>query len=235
MTIPQLELTDTLISSVGERVLPVTLEYAKQHIRALGTADDALTEIRIMAAAAYFEEQTGRPCLTQTRQAGLGIFPYIGATGSDARIELPHPPLQGVTSVEYIDSDGALQSFEGGSPTAPYWRAVTYGGPYGRRGFVEPLYGLSWPTPRCETDSVRITYTCGYGDTAAEVPPLVRGILCYLVAHFDQFPSATQIGSVETLPYGVQMMMDAFKYSAFPSQVLREYGAWLRTSAWWRP
>lgn len=225
-----LTLSDSLISTVAggsPAVQALTLAYAKLHIRALGTADDTLIAMWIDAAASYFAEQTGRPPLWETRQAGLDAFPFVGACGSDARIELPHPPLQSVTSVQYIDGGGILQSFDdGGSPATPFWRAVTYDGPYARRGFVEPIYGKTWPTARCETDAVRIVYTGGYGDTAADVPALVRGILCYLVAHFDTFRSAVheaRRGQVLELPYGVQMMMDGFKYSALPSQVLREH------------
>jgi uncharacterized phiE125 gp8 family phage protein len=226
--IPQLRMSDTLVSSVetgSPAVSALTLAYAKLHIRALGTADDTLTAVRINAAASYFSEQTGRPILTETRQAGLDAFPFVGATGNAARIELPHPILQGVTSVKYIDANGVLQSFTGGSPVAPLWRAVTYAGPYGGRGYVEPLYGQSWPIARCETDSVRILYTCGYGSTPESVPALVRGVLCYLIAHFDTFPSATQEASVSELPLGLTQMMNAFKYSAYPSQVLREVGS----------
>ena len=231
--IPQLTLSDTLISTAVGQAL--TLDYAKQHIRALGDADDALIAVYIDAAASYFMEQTGRALLTETRQAGLAAFPFIGSSGSAARIELPHPPLIDVTSVSYIDADGVLQSFDdGGSPATPYWRAVPYAGPYARRGFVEPNYGLTWPTARAETDAVRILYTCGYGDTADHVPPLVRGILCYLVSHFDTFRSAGAERAVSEVPYGVGMMLDGFKYSAYPSQVLREYVNYLQPSTWWR-
>ena len=228
--ISQMTLSDTLVSSIetgSPAVSALTLAYAKLHIRALGTADDLLTAVRINAASSYFAEQTGRPPLTETRVAGLSAFPFLGSSGDLARIELPHPPLQRVRSVEYIDANGVLRSFDdGASPATPLWRAVTYAGPYARRGFVEPLYGGTWPIARCETDSVRITYDCGYGDTPEDVPALVRGILCYLVSHFDTYPSATQDGSVQALPLGVQQMMDAFKYSAYPSQVLRQQGLW---------
>ena len=79
---------------------------------------------------------------------------------------------------------------------------------------------------------MRIRYTCGYGETPDEIPALVRGILCYLVAHFDTFPSATQEGTVNALPLGLQAMMDGFKYSALPSQVLRQYG-YGAGATWW--
>ncbi len=225
---PEIVLTDTLISAVSDgspSVLPITLDYTKLHIRALGTTDDALINVWIMAAASYFTEQTGRPCLTETHEVSCDRFPFFGGSGSAQRIEMPHPPLQAVVSVSYIDSDGVLQSYDdGGSPPVPSWTTSAPAGPYARRGFVEPKFGLTWPTARVETGSVRIRYTCGYGDDPHHVPTLVRGILCYLVAHFDTFRSAVheaRRGQVLELPYGVQMMMDGFKYSALPSQVLR--------------
>lgn len=224
--IPQLTITDSFISSINDSspsVSALTLAYAKEHIRALGTVDDTLIQVYINAAASYFEEQTGRQLLTATREAWLNAFPFIGATGGYARIELPKPPLQGVTSVKYIGSDGTLQSFQGGSPLANLFTVNAPAGPYAVRGFVEPLYGGVWPIARAETGAVRIRYTCGYGNTMTSIPPLVRGILCFLVGHFDTYRSATQAEAVAAIPLGVKDMMDGFRYTALPSQVLREY------------
>lgn len=222
----ELRITDTLISTVASAspaVLPITLSYAKEHIRALGTADDTLTTIRILAAASYFEEQTGRQLLTATREAWLDAFPFIGASGGCARIELPKPPLQSVVSVTYIDSDGTLQSFRGGSPEADLFTISKPAGPYAARGWVEPLYGGRWPTARAQTGAVRVQYTCGYGDTHAAIPELVKGILCYLVGVFDQYPVPVQPGGLEDMPFGIRVMLEGFKYSALPSQLLRTY------------
>lgn len=226
----ELSITDTRISGIADgspAVQPITLAYAKQHIRSLGTTDDTLIAVYIDAAASYFMEQTGRPLLTETREAWLDAFPFIGASGANARIELPHPVLQSVVSVKYINSSGVLTSFTGGSPVANLYRVSAPTGDYARRGYVEPLYGGTWPIARAETGAVRIQYTCGYGNTAAAIPALVRGILCYLVGHFDTFRSAVaeaRNGNILELPMGVQVMMDAFKKSALSSQVLRQYG-----------
>lgn len=220
----ELFLTDTLISTVAggsPAVQALTLAYAKLHIRALGSTDDALLSVYIDAAASYFEEQTGRQLLTATREVWLDAFPFVGASGSGARIELPHPPLQSVVSVKYIDSSGVLQTY-GGSPAT--FRTSAPVGDYAHRGFVEPTSGSVWPIARCETGAVRIQYTCGYGNTADDMPSLVRGVLCYLVAHFDTYRTPVQEtirGQILEVPYGVQMMLDGFKFSASPSQVLR--------------
>jgi len=219
-----LSLTDTLISTVAggsPAVQALTLAYTKLHIRSLGTADDALISVYIDAAASYFESQTGRQLLTATREAWIDAFPFLGSSGNCARIQLPHPPLQSVVSIAYVDGSGVVQTL-GGSPTVVKVSAPQ--GPYAARGWVEPLSGGVWPIARAETGAVRIRYTCGYGNTPASIPPLARGVLCYLVAHFDTFRGAVheaRRGEVLELPYGVQMMIDGFKLSALPTQVLR--------------
>lgn len=225
-------LTDSLISSMADASPPVsalTLAYAKQHIRALNAADDALTAVRIDAAAQYFESQTGRQLLTATREVWLDAFPFLGASGGDARIELPHPPLLSVVSVKSVDGNGVLQSFTGGSPVTNLFSVSAPVGPYAPRGWVEPKYGTAWPIARAETGAVRIRYTCGYGNTPDDIPALARGVLCFLVAHFDTFPSAVheaRNGQVLELPYGVRQMLDGFTYSALPTQVLRPSQGW---------
>lgn len=220
----ELTITDSVISAPATSAL--TLAYAKEHLRALGSTDDALVAVWIEAATSYFEEQTGRQVITATREAWLDAFPFVGASGIDARIELPHPPLQAVESVLYINADGDLTNFDDGtSPSINLWTSSATAGPYASRGCVEPICGQTWPIARYETGAVRIRYTCGYGPDETDVPELVRGILCYLVAHFDTFRSAVheaRRGQVLELPYGVQAMLDGFKYSALPSQVLRE-------------
>jgi len=117
-------------------------------------------------------------------------------SGADAGIELPHPPLQSVVDVYYVNESGNTVSFnDGASPAADLFTISAPVGPYCRRGWVLPNYGQMWPTARVQRGAVRIRYTCGYGDTAEDMPALVRGILCFLVAHFDTFPSATQAGT----------------------------------------
>ena len=114
-----LDITDTLVSALEGAL---DLDYAKNHIRSLTDADDNLIAIWIEAATSYFFEQTGRSPLTQTRIALLDQFPFYGVSASCARIELPHPPLQSVTNVQYLDANGVLRSFnDGGSPLTNYF------------------------------------------------------------------------------------------------------------------
>lgn len=220
---------DSFVSSVGSgspAYQAVTLDYVQQHVRALGQTDADLLSVYIDAATSYFFEQTSRSPLTQTRMLLLDCFPFVGASGAAARIELPHPPLQKVLSIRYPDSTGTMQSFVGGSPSANLFTYTAPVGDYATCGSVEPIYGQPWPQARWQTGGVQITYTCGYGDTPGAVPALVRGIICLLVAHFDTFRSAVheaRKGQVLELPYGVEYMLNGFKYSAKSAQLLRWY------------
>lgn len=219
-----IDLVDTLITEPA--VPPMTVAYAKKHIKSLSAAEDVLIATWILAAAQYFEEQTGRQIITATWEAWMDEFPldvgsvYPYGLSKYRRIELPHPPLQDVVSVSYINGDGTLVTYsDGGSPDAPLYAVKAPQGPYAARGWIEPISGNIWPIARPESGAVRIQYHCGYGDDDTFVPPLVTGILCYLVAHFDQFRSAVheaRRGQVLELPYGVQMMLSGFKYSALP-------------------
>lgn len=213
-----IELVHSLITSPAQPAM--TVDHARRHIKALTISDDVLIRGWIEAARHYFEEQTGRQIITATHEVWLDAFPCGG------RIELPHPPLQSVVSVLYVDSTGALASFsDGGSPDVPSYAVKAPQGPYAQRGWIEPLYGTAWPTARCESGAVRIQYTSGYGDTPEDVPELVTAILCFLVAHFDRFRGAVedQTRGLIPVPYGVQMMLDGFKYSALSTQQLRSF------------
>ncbi len=223
-------------------VPPMTVGYARRHIRSLTATEDGLIATWIQAAAQYFEGMTGRQIITATRESWMDAFPgYLGIGpadiiplgafwpqwGTTTRIELPRPPLQSVISVTYVDGTGVVQTVDdGGSPATPTYLVKAPQGPYARRGWIEPKVGTSWPLARYEGGAVRIQYICGYGDTVETVPALVTGILCYLVAHYDQHREAVHESrwAIE-VPYGVQAMIEEFKYSAMPSHVART-GLW---------
>lgn len=213
---------DTVITAPVQP--PMRIEYAKRHIRTLSNAEDVLIAAWINAAAQFFEEQTGRQLITATRELWLDRFPcevvYPFGTITGRRIELPYPPLQSVTSVQYVSSDGTVQDFtDGGSPESNLWTAKTPAGPYAERGWIEPTYGASWPIAREESGAVRIRYVCGYGDTDSDVPDLVIGALAFLVGNFDQNRSAEAFRTgFGELPMNIEAILQPFKYSAYPRE-----------------
>lgn len=221
----EIRVSDTVITDAVEP--PMSVAYAKKHIKSFSGAEDLLVANWIRGAASYFTEQTGRPIINETRERWLDRFPcdtmYPLGTITGRRIELPAPPLVSVVSVKYIDATGTLQDFvDTGSPASPLYAVKAPQGAYATRGWIEPIYGQTWPIAREESGAVRLQYTCGYGTTQDDVPELILGLLCYLIGNFDQFRSATtndaSRATVIEVPLGLRMFLDGFKYSAYPRE-----------------
>lgn len=137
---------------------PLTLADAKLQTHVDGTAEDDLITSFIASARSEAETRTGRALITQTWTLYLDHFPESG------EIDLPRPPLQSVTSVQYIDTDGVLTTLA----TSEY--TVDTSGELGR---VHLAYDKSWPDVRIERNAVRVEYVAGYG-AASDVPEDIR-------------------------------------------------------------
>lgn len=197
---------DTLIT--GPTLEPLDLDEVKKHLRFSPTSEDTLLDTWISAARQYFEEQTGRQLLTATWERRLDAFP-VGL------IELPHPPLQDVVSVTYLDDNGDTQTLDDDA-----YVVTTPAGPQATRGFLEPAMGTSWPSAGTTRGTVRVRYTAGYGDHPGDVPELVKGVLGLLVGHFHRWRAEvheTRQGTqISRLPFGVPELIAGFKYTALP-------------------
>lgn len=93
-------MTYKLITPPSEE--PLTLTEVKLHLRVENTDDNALITALIVAAREQAESITARALCTQTWELVLDAFPEACV--------LRHSPVQSVTSVDYIDTDGASQS-----------------------------------------------------------------------------------------------------------------------------
>ena len=203
--------TSCVVPNTG---LPISVEYARTHLRGIVGLEDNLIEGWIRAAGQMFEEHTGRPLLTATFETWLDGFP------AQTKIELPRAPLVEVESVTYVSADGTVLSVtDGASPETDLWQSRTPEGVYAPPGWVELISGNVWPVARSEAGAVRVRYTAGYGETEDEVPAAVKAVLLLLVGMFDQFRSQMHEGNVDQLPYGVDQMLFAFKWSAVPTTV----------------
>ena len=200
--------------------LPVSLDSLKLQMRShVGTADDTLLTDWVNAAVDDFQEATGQQIMLARREYWLDAFPC------QRKIELPFPKLVDVESVMYLDADGNLVSFgDGNSPETVYWQAKYPDGVPATRGWVEPKYGYDWPTARCESAAVRITFTCGYAATQADVPGLIASALRFDVTNWNRFRGGSMAGNaVVDMPPGITFIRDKFKYAALQTIVPRRY------------
>lgn len=121
-------------------VEPLSLAEAKQHLR-VEDDDPYLTYLAgyITAARQTVEEYLNASVANQTRVHRLDAFP-AGA------IVLPNGPVISVTSIAYVDVNGANQT------VAAHLRLFDT---------ITPVYGAVWPSTRDQLGAVTITYQAG--------------------------------------------------------------------------
>lgn len=133
---------------------PVTLATAKLHLRVDVADDDAYITTLIVAARTACEERLERSLITTGWTLTLDAFPE--------EISLPSGPVISVTSLQYLDTNGATQTLAG---------SLLVG------DVIYPAYATAWPDTREQANAVTVVYTAGYG-AAADVPaPIVQWIL----------------------------------------------------------
>lgn len=168
---------------------PCTLAEAKQWARVNTADDDSLVSDIIQATRELIEgPELKRALMLQQKTMYFMAFPWTGYYSLAIRgmglnpwwfpyqqgvIQLPYPVLQSVDSIQYLDTNGDLQTL----PSSDYV-ATTNATP----GRIQPAYGTIWPIARPQIDSVRITFTCGYGALESDVPASVRLALRSVVA-----------------------------------------------------
>lgn len=140
--------------------MAVTLEAARDHARANGTARDAEITIAVEALTADAEHLTGRAIINRTYEVTLPAFP--------CRVRLPAAPVIAVQSVKYFDADGVERTL------APSGYLVDLGG----LGFIDPAPGTSWPATQAQrSNAVTVIVECGYGADHTSTPPAFKGYI----------------------------------------------------------
>ena len=130
------------------------------------TADPLLT-VLIKSARAAAELELHRYLVTQTLDAYFDNFPkYPNERFSEfqTRYEIRLPPIQSVTSITYIDTDGVSTVL-----AADQYLVDAKSEP----ARIAPAYGVSWPSTRVQNNAVVIRFVAGYG-AASAVPACIR-------------------------------------------------------------
>jgi uncharacterized phiE125 gp8 family phage protein len=142
------------------------LNEVKAHLRIFGTDDDSHLDRLIVAAEQWCEAETGRAITTQTWAFALDCFPC-------GEITLPRPRLASITSIQYVDTNGATQTL-----AAPDYQVDAFSEP----ARIMPAYGKAWPATREVYNAVTITAVCGYGN-AATVPQALKQAMLLMMGH----------------------------------------------------
>lgn len=135
-------MTDILVAP--PTVEPLTLAEAKAHLRKTGSDEDAQITNWIAEAREQVEDLCDLAIVLQTRRLWLDRLP--------AQIDILRKPLRAVQSIQYLDSNGTLQTL-----AASQYRLDKASHPVR----ITPAYNVTWPTTYPVTNAVRVTYTAG--------------------------------------------------------------------------
>lgn len=194
-------------------VEPITVDELKAHLRiADHDADNAILTAIISAAREYVEIRLDRQLVTATWKLWLDRFPgayseYAApVTWRSGVIRVPRPPLQSVTTLEYVDTDGALQTLA----TSEY-QVSTSRSP----GRIAPARFKVWPvTDPLTMDAVRVTFVAGYG-LAASVPPRSIQAIKLLAGHlYENREDSTEM-ALSRIPCGLEAFLRTLSYGEY--------------------
>jgi Phage gp6-like head-tail connector protein len=205
-------------------VEPVSLTEAKLHARVEYPDDDALISSLITSARRYCETALRGALITQTwalmldsfpsaggyynraireiwpslggLPSGLGFYPGL-VPNSTGVIDIPLPPLHSITSVNYYDFAGVLQ-------TVP---SSTYNVSLGTPGRIQPAYSKVWPISRPTIDCVQITFVCGQGNDGTAVSENVKTAIKMMVAAWYEQREAFAQGQFAPVPMCVDALL----------------------------
>lgn len=172
---------------------PVTLAQAKTQLTldaATFTVDDAFIAGLISQARAKCETLLNQAFLTQTVTLFLDEFPLgggyysrqirrIGPTSpfwlpsSTFPIQLPMPPVQSITSVQFYDYLNNLNTV---SPSIYIFEQ-------GKPARIAPKFGQTWPVAQPRIDGIQITYVVGYGSTVQALAFDVLSVLTQAILY----------------------------------------------------
>ena len=164
------------------------------------TDEDTAIEFLITTAREYCENYTRRALATQTIEAYLPTFPHCD------RFELPHPPLQSVTSVKYKDSTGTETTMVVGTNYLVDDENTV-------AQIVLP-YGLTWPLfTEYPVNAVKVRYVAGYA-SENPIPRSIKQAMLLLIGHW--YNNREAVGNVGgEIAFAVKALLSMYKVGWF--------------------
>lgn len=184
-----------LTVSVEPELEPVTVDEQQAWSRITDEAEGAVLEALIKSARTYVEQYLCRALMTQTLVARWDEWPWY--------FELERPPVQSVTSVQYIDVNGTTQTVS----SANYWTDLVSAPPR-----ILQRTGFAWPVTQADRPNVVIvTYVAGYA-SADLVPQPIKQAISMLVDHWYENRGPVVTGTViGEMPLSVAALLGPYR------------------------
>jgi uncharacterized phiE125 gp8 family phage protein len=161
------------------------------------TADDALVTQLNATATDYVADRLERAFVTETWELSLDAWPMDGCP-----IELCRVPAIAITSITYIDTDGASQTL-----------ASTQ---YTLDDKAEPpaiyrAYEITWPTVREVVNAITVTFTVGYGTAASSTPEKFKEIIKFYFSHLYEHREPTAEKQWRDVPHTLEDLLTKYE------------------------
>lgn len=171
-----------LVLVTAPAVEPISTSDAKSHLRMDLPDDDTYIDGLVVVARRTAERLARHALITQTWDLVLDAFP-----AGDV-LEIPLPPLQSVTYVQYTDDDGNTSTF-----AASRYQVDTEATP----GRIALDFGETWPADTLQTVAgVRVRFVAGFGDAASDVPDDIVHAMKLMIGHWYENREDTIVGAV---------------------------------------
>ena len=172
------------------------------------TAYDTLLDEVILAAIKFMEGYTGRT-LTQIGIDSPAVYATQNLHASEVKtdkhgsqyLELEAVPILSIQSIQYIDVDGAAQTWSSSLYELDTERM------YGR---VYPVYGEDMPSVRSQRAAFVVTYDAGYTE-AAGLPKDLWHAGKMLAASFFYNRENDATLTIKSVPLGAERLMAPYK------------------------
>lgn len=190
----------TLVTAPAEE--PISRAQAKLHLRVDDgdTSQDAIIDALIVAARRWCEQYTGRALVQQTWD--LRLDRVYG------EIQIGKVPVQSVTSVSYIDTDGNTQTLS----TTLYDVDV-----YSEPARITKAFDEVWPDYRAVPNAWTVRFIAGYAigspaDYAQNIPGELLAAMKLVIGHLYENREQVIVGGVpQVVPMGAEYLAHCYR------------------------
>ena len=178
---------------------PIGLEEMKDWAREDSADNDATIAGNLIAARRWVETFTHRALITQTFVYKIDTFPGPITTV----IELPGGNTQSVTSIAYLDTTGASQT----------WDSANYDSDLvSEPALIGLAYNIDWPSIRLWGLPITITYVAGYGGDPGDVPEELRTAIKMIAAELGENREESIIGApIMGVPFNAKRLAEPYR------------------------
>jgi uncharacterized phiE125 gp8 family phage protein len=182
-----------MIITVAPAVEPLLLEMVKAQAKIDSADEDALLGAYIVAARQAVENYLHRALITQTWQYTFDGF--------DALQDKHFAPFQSVTSITYLDINGAVQTL-----ASNQYRTVI------DRGLIEQEYAVTWPPTRPVSAAVTVTLVMGFGATWNTIPETIRIAMLMMINHWFENRVPYSVGqNLIEMPMTAEYLLNPYR------------------------